>query len=277
MTTSTSIETNRPATGHDSEHTSLLAGYITSIAEEGERFALAAAAGGLDVPVSACPGWDIRELVKHVGLVHLWAAANIEYPSDRWLSVNDMSDLALYWPDHATGWPADADLVTWYRSTLTNLTDVLGTAPDDHHCLTFLPAPSPLIMWARRQASEIAVHRCDAEAARGRPSRFEPRFAADMLDELLTGFAPRMRPLDATNDCVLRVAAEDVGDHYVITMGPSGIRTEHHGDHHDLAISGSAADLYLLMWNRPKGPSIRLDGDARVLDLWRETCRIEWL
>ncbi len=46
-------------------------------------------------------------------------------------------------------------------------------------------------MWSRRQASEIAIHRFDAENARGVSSHFEPEFAADMLDELLSGFAPR--------------------------------------------------------------------------------------
>ena len=66
--------------------------------------------------------------------------------------------------------------------------EVIGATPADHQCLTFLPAPSPLVMWARRQAAEIAVHRYDAEAARGVESTFDPSFASDMLDELLMGY-----------------------------------------------------------------------------------------
>jgi len=41
----------------------------------------------------------------------------------------------------------------------------LSAAPPDLRCWTFLPAPSPLAMWARRQAHETTVHRVDAELA----------------------------------------------------------------------------------------------------------------
>lgn len=252
-------------------------GYIRSVADEGECFASVAEAGELDVPIAACPGWDMRELVRHVGLVHLWAAANIVFPTDRWLSVNELADLRPYWPEHTTGWPDDADLVTWYRATLTNLVEVLESTPADHDCLTFLPAPSPLIMWARRQASEIAIHRYDAEAASGRSSQFDSRFAADMLDELLSGFAPRMRASDAGADRVLHVVAEDAGAQFFVTIGGSGIRTSRDGDRSDLRLTGSAADLYVMLWNRPQGPSISCEGDALLLDQWRSACQIRWL
>ncbi len=177
----------------------------------------------------------------------------------------------------STGWPQDEGLIDWYRSTLRNLLDVFDASPADHECLTFLPAPTPLIMWARRQASEIAVHRYDAAHARGVGSHFEPAFAADMLAELLHGFAPRMRARHVTGEHVLRVVLTDVGDRYDVTMGPSGVRTHPPGASCDLTVSGTAADIYLLMWNRPAGPTIRLDGNRRVLNTWRETCRIEWL
>ena len=54
-----------------------LDGYIAEIVREGERFAAVADAGTLDAPIAACPGWDVRELVTHVGMVHLWAATNV--------------------------------------------------------------------------------------------------------------------------------------------------------------------------------------------------------
>ncbi len=254
-----------------------LGDHLADVAEQGDRFADSAAAGRLDVPIDACPGWTMRELVQHVGLVHLWAATNIAFPSERWLSVNDMSDLAPYWPAHTTGWPEDAALVGWYRSTLENLIDVIESMPADHRCLTFLPATSPLVMWARRQACEIAIHRHDADTARGYTTRFEPSFAADVLDELLHGFAPRMGVRDATAEQVIQVVAEDVGDQHLVTMGPSGVHTERADGPHDLMISGSAADLSVLLWNRSAGPSLRLEGDDAALDRWRESCRIEWI
>lgn len=267
MTPTASTTTPRP----------VLDAYVGDIVREGARFASAAEAGPLDASVAACPGWDVRDLVTHVGLVHLWAATNIVFPSDRWLSVDDFSDLQRYWPEYASERPDDDRLVGWYRSTLANLVEVIDATPSDHECLTFLPAPSPLIMWARRQASEIAVHRYDAEAARGVESSFEPSFAADMLDELLAGFAPRMRAGHLDHDRVLHIAASDVGQEYVVTLSPSGLEVGRTGGPADLSVQGSVADLYLLLWNRPMGSTVTMDGDTRVLDDWRQACQIEWI
>ena len=36
-----------------------------------------AAAAGLDAPVPTCPGWTVRDLVTHQGLIHRWATANV--------------------------------------------------------------------------------------------------------------------------------------------------------------------------------------------------------
>ena len=44
-----------------------------------------------------------------------------------------------------------------------------GRRPTTCECWTFLPAPSPRAMWARRQAHETAIHRVDAQLAAGLP------------------------------------------------------------------------------------------------------------
>ena len=169
--------------------------YIGFVASEGALFAAAAEHGELSARIAPCPDWDMGDLVRHLGMIHLWAAANVAFPEPNWLDVEELPDLVRYWPD-LTGesgeYPNDAELVTWYRATLANLVEVLESAPADVAAFTFLPAPSPLTMWARRQASEIAIHRFDAEQARGIATHFDPQFAADMLDELMCGFAPRL-------------------------------------------------------------------------------------
>lgn len=255
-----------------------LPGYVDLLLREGDRFASRAADGRLDVDVAACPGWTVRELVEHVGMVHLWAAANIAFPSPSWISVDRLADLEPYWPDLAAETPGDADLVAWYRSTLTNLVDVIGARPLHHECLTFLPASSPLVMWARRQAAEVAVHRSDVDAARGIASTYEPAFGLDMLDELLVGFTPMMRTRHVSEARTMSVVADDVDGAFTVTIAPDGIRAEA-GDsgRADLRLTGSAGDLDLLLWNRPKGPTVRAEGDTAVLDLWAGTCRVRWL
>ncbi len=250
--------------------------YIGFVASEGDRFATAAEQGELSADIPPCEGWDMRELVRHLGLIHLWAAANVAFPSDEWLDVDDLTVLADHWPELASSWPDDSDLVSWYRRTNENLVRVLESAPADHQCFTFLPAPTPLTMWSRRQASEIAIHRFDAEVSRGIPTYFEPRFAADMLDELVSGFAPGPREIPVRSERVLHVHARDVDEHWYVTIDPDGMETSRQGGDADLTVTGTAAELYLLLWNRTADSSVTLTGDTDLMDLWRGHCRVRW-
>ena len=252
---------------------------IGFVGSEGERFASAAGLGTLSVRIAACPGWDMGDLVRHLGMIHLWAAANVAFPESDWLDVEELPDLVRYWPD-LTGengdYPADTELVAWYRDTLANLIEVLTSAPADVAAFTFLPAPTPLTMWARRQASEIAIHRFDAEQARGIPSHFDPAFATDMLDELLCGFAPRPRTIDIERPHVVHVHAEDTGEHWYVAIGPERSETSRDGDTADLTLTGSAADLYVKLWNREPDSGITMSGSADLMGLWHDNFRVRW-
>ena len=252
--------------------------YIGFVASEGKLFAAAANHGKLSVEVPSCPEWNMGDLVRHLGMVHLWAAANVAYPKDEWLHVDDLEDLAGHWPELASERPADAELVSWYQGTLANLINVLESTPADHDCFAVLPAPSPLAMWARRQASELAIHRFDTEAAHGISSRYEPEFATVMLDELLFGFAPRPRSekIDVDGQRVLHLTAQDTGGNWWITITPQGIETSRTGSNADLTVTATTAELYLSMWNRAPDSTLQLSGDARVMDLWHSTHCIRW-
>lgn len=253
-----------------------VADYIGFVASEGDRFATVADKGELNIDVPPCDGWDMRDLVRHLGVIHLWAAANIAHPSDDLLEVDELAVLEPYWPDLASSWPDDRDLVSWYRRTNENLVRVLESMPADHECVTFLPAPTPLTMWSRRQASEIAIHRFDAEVSRGLPTSFEPSFAADMLDELLSGFVPGERELPVESEHVLHIDTTDTNDQWYLTIGPQGITTSRDGGDADLTVSGTATELYLLFWNRTADSTASLTGDTDLMDLWRNNCRVRW-
>jgi len=147
--------------------------HITALGQEARLLAEAARQGGLDADVPTCPGWDMRDLVRHLSEIHLWAAALVAERTTK-LWPDDISEHTESWPDLAVFWPNDSALTDWYLTTNTNLVHALESAPPDLDCPTFLPAPSPLAMWARRQAHETAVHRFDAENAAGIASGFDP-------------------------------------------------------------------------------------------------------
>ena len=157
--------------------------HIDALQREGRLLAAAATQTELDAPIPTCPDWRMRDLVRHVGGVHRWATG---YVGDRRTEVWDV-DL----DDIVGTWPADLDLIDWFREGHTRLVHTLASAPPDLDCFTFLAAPSPLAMWARRQAHETAMHRVDAESPGSTITKFHPTFAADGVDELLSCFITR--------------------------------------------------------------------------------------
>lgn len=256
-----------------------IAAHITAIGDDGKLFAEAAEYGELDTAVPACPGWDTRELVRHLGMIHLWAAGHVAFPNeepDYESEEEELAAIAENWPELGTFWPNDGDLVDWYRRTNANLIETLESASPTVGAWTFLEAPSPRAMWARRQAHEIAIHRFDAQEAAGLPSEFDPAFAADGVDEIVVAFATRKPEFPTDQPRTMLVHASDTGDRWMITMAPDGITTAREGGSADTTLSGRAADLYLAMWNRGDDTAIEVSGDRDLLDLWHGNVRVRW-
>jgi uncharacterized protein (TIGR03083 family) len=93
--------------------------------------------------VPTCPDWTVRDLARHIGGVHRWAA---NYVRGRREYVEETLDEVV------GTWPDDVELVGWFREGHAALVEALRVAPDDLACFTFLPAPSPRAMWAFRAA-----------------------------------------------------------------------------------------------------------------------------
>lgn len=249
--------------------------HISVIGHEAKLFAEAAEHGGLDANVESCPGWTMRDLVRHLSEIHLWAAAHVSRRATK-MWVDDLSDLTEYWPDLALFWPEDDDLIDYYLRTNANLVRELESAPTDVAAMTFLPAPSPLAMWARRQAHEISIHRFDAQNAAGSTSEFDPVLASDGVDELLTAFAPRATSFSIQETKTMVVHATDTEDRWCVTMGPDGITALRGDGPADVSLSGRATDLYLAVWNRGDDSAVKVDGDQELLETWHTNHRIRW-
>lgn len=249
--------------------------HITAVGNEAKLFADAANQAGLDANIDTCPGWDTRDLVRHLSEIHLWAGAHVAKPHGKpW--IDDLSELSAHWPDLAVFWPDDDDLVGWYLETNANLVSALESAPPDLDTFTFLPAPSPLAMWARRQAHETAVHRFDAENAAGIVTTFDPTFAADGIDELVVAFAQRGSEFPVSSVQTMAVHSTDTGDRWHVTMTPDGITTVRGDGPADVTITGEASDVYLALWNRGDSSNLTIAGDRKVLAAWHNGHRVRW-
>ena len=289
-----------------------LAEHVAALRDEGPLLARAAERAGPDAPVPTCPGWRMRDLVRHVGQVHRWATGYIveQYPAPPGQLTED---------EMVRSGPADdKDLRGWFLDGHQRLVAALGQADPGMTCWTFLAAPSPLAFWARRQAHETAIHRVDAQLAAGAGAagldRFAPGLAGDGVDELIMGFAHRQsrRGLRSDPPCWLAVharpgprcdgrGADDggvtggggvTGDHgdWMIRMGTDSagvargvIPADGVPEGPGCALTGPADALYLLLWNRRSllpnrggADGLELSGDPRGLDVWREQVRVRW-
>ncbi|MEU8828419.1 maleylpyruvate isomerase family mycothiol-dependent enzyme [Streptomyces sp. NPDC048636] len=234
---------------------------IKSVDVEGRLLGDTAARAGLDAPVPTCPAWQVRDLLSHTGRVHRWATRLVAEGLTEQVGFTPRPEL-------------DGDaLLEWYRDGHRTLVETLRTADPELKCLTFLPAPSPLAFWARRQAHETAIHRVDAESALGvEPSAVTPEFAADGLDELLAGFHGRERSELRTDvPRTLRLRATDEDAVWTVWLSDGVPRTERDDDGAaDCELSGPVATLYFALWNRLPLSALRTTGDPELARLWRE-------
>jgi uncharacterized protein (TIGR03083 family) len=245
--------------------------HIDALRTEGARLAAAAAVADPDGAVPTCPEWTVRDLIRHTGAVHRWATGFVAG------GRTEPSGAGL---DDVVGtWPADDDLAGWLGQGCTDLVRALVAAPDDLQCWTFLAAPSPRAMWARRQAHETAVHRVDAQLAAGIPlTPCAPAFAGDGIDELLVLFVPRRSSkLRADPPATLAVRCTDADASWQLRMDADGVTTTA-GTGGDTGaactVSGTAHDLYLALWNRTGADDLAVEGDRAVLGQFSGAVRI---
>ncbi|CAM5247283.1 Maleylpyruvate isomerase family mycothiol-dependent enzyme OS=Streptomyces alboniger OX=132473 GN=CP975_04065 PE=4 SV=1 [Streptomyces alboniger] len=243
--------------------------FVAILDREGRSLADAAERAHTDAKVPTCPEWQVSDLLRHTGMVHRWAAAFVA------------EGHTSYHPDGGLPDLDGAALLSWFREGHGQLVDTLAGASPDVRCWHFLPAPSPLAFWARRQAHETTVHRFDAESARGgAPTEIDPAFAADGIDELLLGFHARPKSVVRTPEPrVLRVRATDTdGAVWTVRLSqePPVARRGAAGPDEgaDCEVAGPVAELYLALWNRRPFPAVT--GDASVAELWRAKSAVTW-
>jgi uncharacterized protein (TIGR03083 family) len=250
-------------------------GYIAALRREGELLAAAAERAGMAAAVPSCPGWAVRDLLKHTGYVHRWATGFVAHRLAR-PSGGASEEEVL------SQGPGDAGLPGWFREGHAALVRALSEAPPDLDSWAFLAAPSPLAFWARRQAHETAIHRVDAEQAAGQASgsAFEPAFAADGVDELIMGFLARniSRGGWPGLDGSLAIHAADgaASAAWLVAGGASEPGVSRGTGPAGCDVTGQARDLYLTLWNRRPADGLQVTGDPGILAAFARTLQITW-
>ena len=255
-----------------------IAEHIDELRGQGDLLAGAAERAGLEATIPPCPSWQVKDLLRHTGYIHRWAARHITECPDTMLDGPSEDEILR-------GGAADADLLSWFRAGHLTLVETLSTADPGLVCATFIDAPSALAFWARRQAHETAIHRADAESALGIRPQYSPEFAADGIDELIMGFGQRRkyRP-SAEYDGSMQVRTTDTGHAWRLSTEDGRIQARRGDDGPDpegqaaCTVTGRASGVYLFLWNRSDAAQagVTISGDPRFLELWQSSVRVRW-
>ena len=259
--------------------------YVAALRRQGERLADAAERAGLDAAVPPCPPWLVKDLLRHTGYIHRWAARHITECPGQLLDGPPEAEILR-------GGAEDAGLLAWFRAGDAALTETLATADPALECATFMAAPSPLAFWARRQAHETAIHRADADSAAGATPEYQADFAADGIDELIMGFGRRRKYQPGADPKTadggrLHVLAADTGDAWSIEAHEGRLqprRTDSQDSGADgpegagCTVSGPASGVYLYLWNRADASraGVTVAGDPGLLASWQASVRVRW-
>lgn len=244
--------------------------WADAISDAGVVLHANAVRAGLGSAVPTCPGWTVRDLLAHQGMVHRWAREIVAGTSPQEIDTDALEREGL----------ASADLVDWVDDGIEALLRTLDRTDPDEQVWFFLPgAGSPVLGWTRRQCHETTIHAVDAlAAALGRPPAadevwFGPGLAADGVDELLTGFLPR-RGLRLPERRRVLVRSEDNGDAWTVDFaGDEATATADELPDPDTVLTGTAVQLYLALWNR--GVEVAETG-LPLLESWSAGQRVTW-
>jgi uncharacterized protein (TIGR03083 family) len=232
--------------------------YLASTEANGRALVDIASRNDLDLPVPACPGWTLRDLLAHVSGANRWVSRCVS---------SGLTAQERILPPAPTGRDA---LLQWSEESLDELLSILSaTAPDE---LVWTPIRGALgsVWWRRKAALEVAIHRNDAENAVELDRQIiDAQLALDGIDEYSQEFLPLM--LHAVDESppvtAVLLSPTDIDDSRVLSLIPSG-------DDRDPGVPGveltaSASDLLLWMWNRlPDGP-LAVRGDETVITWWK--------
>jgi len=234
--------------------------WITAVEREGHMLSLAARQD-TTAEVPSCPGWNIDELLRHVGIAHHRVALIIREGRTEPPPVEEAS-------------PHGSSL-SWYEAGLATLLDAMRTVDPAIPVWTFSRSDQTAAFWHRRMAHETVVHRVDAEQATGAVGPLDPALVLDGIDESLEVFAPlTVRREEDPSTATVHLHATDVEGEWLVMLGGGTVAVEHGHAKGDVAVRGTAADLHLWLWGRVPLERLEVFGEPAVAERLTNLSRV---
>ena len=229
------------------------AAYIASIDADADALARAALAAP-GARIEACPDWDNNALARHMGDVFHFAAAQVRAAADEMTA-----------PD----WDHEPDDLTWLRHGAADIVAALSDREPDQPSWSWAGVATTSFYF-RRMASEVAVHRVDAQrAAAGEVDPIGSDVAADAVDEVIeVGMAHTLAgPNHDFPAGSLHLHRTDGEGEWLLVAVDGHIELTREHAKGDAAVRGPASDLLLFLWGRGRGGA-EVYGDESVALAW---------
>ncbi|CAM01171.1 uncharacterized protein (TIGR03083 family) [Saccharopolyspora erythraea NRRL 2338] len=241
----------------------------------------AVAGADLTAPVPTCPGWNLGQLLRHVGAAHRWVEEVVRTRASEPVEER-INDLAGYTDEDA------AVLDAWLADGAARLAETLREAGPDARVWTVAPGGTP-VFWARRMVHETAVHRCDAALVAGAEFDVDAEVAVDALDEwmdfgtLAQVFeeSPGIRDLLGPGRSLHLHATDappEAGAEWLVDLSGEPVTWRRAHEKAAVAVRGPLSGLLLTIYGRKPAPGAEVEivGDAELFHAWLD-CVSFWL
>ncbi|MYV97401.1 maleylpyruvate isomerase family mycothiol-dependent enzyme [Streptomyces sp. SID3343] len=228
----------------------------------------------LTAPVPSCPGWNVGQLLRHLGGGQRWATETVRTLATEPVPDQDFRDLSAYTHEDP------AVLGPWLTEGAGQLADALRAAGPGAKVWTPVPGGTT-DFYPRRFTHETALHRADATLALGATYVLAEDVAIDAIDEWMElgslpmhfEVHPHMRELlgpDRTIHLHATDTAPEAAAEWVVDLTGDAITWRRSHEKSAVAVRGPLTDLLLTIYKRrpPHGEGIEVLGDAALLDFW---------
>jgi len=244
--------------------------FLSHVRADADRI-VAMAELGMEEAVPSCPGWNVRDLVAHTGVVYAHKTAIVR---DGWVDEQ---------PEPVAA--PQADVLEWFRNQADEMLATLTAADPSTRVATWSPDDHTVGFWWRRMAHESVIHRLDAELAHNRLTPVDAALGADGVDEILTLMMTGAPDWSDTTlgDNVISITETEGGRTWRLRTAtftgtsPRGNVYDREppfffddGDADaDAAVSGPAGDVDSWLWGRGPLDRLTVAGDGALVALVR--------
>jgi uncharacterized protein (TIGR03083 family) len=236
--------------------------YLDLLAAEGALLRRAAERD-LSAAVPSCPGWDVRDVLRHTAEVyeHKIACVALGGPAPD------------PWPPPS---PPESVSLGWYEDAHGRVLEMLRTTDPAAPSWTWYPEDQTAGFWLRRMALETAVHRVDVELAFGDPTPVARDLAIDGIDELLYLMFAGDWKGDEQPDLTGKATVATSGRTWTIRMMEDRVNVDDDAESGDGPVTVVAEPSALLLWLYGRAPDhvVTVSGDTGVATRLRKRLAI---